>query len=353
MKLFWAIVALLAIGAAAVMFWPTKIYEAEATHISGEPRSVGSAPDATAVPRATSSANAHAAQPAATIPAMVEPGKVNQEGEEASPAEVPAPDATNPAPVESVNDAAPMEPSPIAETQEESAADADTTDTATETPLEEAPATGGAATTTETPAPDAIASAIAEKALEELGLMDPAAPVIPAPAPTETSAPAPSDAAATAPLKVEPLEGGSLRVADRFTITGAGTAAEPYVIPWEFLVATSETYKPRVGQKKLPAWLDLINNKQVKITGYVAFPIMAQEQNEMLLMLNQWDGCCIGVPPTPYDAVEVKLSKGVSGENRLAAYGSVTGKFKVDPYLVKDWLIGLYTMEDAVLAREE
>ena len=72
----------------------------------------------------------------------------------------------------------------------------------------------------------------------------------------------------------------------------------------------------------------------------------------MLMMLNQWDGCCIGVPPTPYDAIEVKLSTPASREQRLAIDGSVSGLLKVDPYLVKDWLVSMYIMDDARIVKD-
>src|SRR5262249_39584664 len=84
-----------------------------------------------------------------------------------------------------------------------------------------------------------------------------------------------------------------------------------------------------------------------------AFPIMAQSQDEMLVMLNQWDGCCIGVPPTPYDAIEVKLKKAAKGDDRMRVSGSVKGLLRVDPYLIKDWLVSLYLMDDAELIKEE
>lgn len=159
----------------------------------------------------------------------------------------------------------------------------------------------------------------------------------------------PSSPAEEAGPAVTVQDDGSLLVDGRFTVTGKGTKEDPYRVSWDYLISASETYKPRLGQKKLPEWLTILNDKHVRLTGYVAFPLMAQEPNELLVMLNQWDGCCIGIPPTPYDAVEVKLEKPAVGSQRFTIHGTLEGKFKVDPYLVKDWLVGLYTMEDAVL----
>jgi hypothetical protein len=64
-------------------------------------------------------------------------------------------------------------------------------------------------------------------------------------------------------------------------------------------------------------------------------------------MLNTWDGCCIGVPPTPYDAVEVRLVGALKSDDRFAIAGSVVGKFSVKPYVVKNWLVGIYIIDDA------
>ena len=154
------------------------------------------------------------------------------------------------------------------------------------------------------------------------------------------------------PMKVEAQPDGSVKVDGRFTVRGKGTPEEPYEIPWSFLTSAQETYQPRLGMKNLPDRLNMVNNKYVTITGYIAFPVLAETQDEMLMMLNQWDGCCIGVPPTPYDAVEVKLSSSATREQRLAIDGTVTGVLKVDPYLVKDWLVSMYVMSDARLVKD-
>ena len=70
-------------------------------------------------------------------------------------------------------------------------------------------------------------------------------------------------------------------------------------------------------------------------------------------MLNQWDGCCIGVPPSPYDAIEVKLEKERKGWRRHSInFGAIDGVFKVEPYLIENWLVGLYLFEAASIDEE-
>lgn len=154
------------------------------------------------------------------------------------------------------------------------------------------------------------------------------------------------------PSKFEEREDGSTLVDARFVIRGKGTKEEPYQVTWDMLVATAELYDPRRNRLKLPERVKMLDGKYVTIVGYVAFPIVAEGANEMLAMLNSWDGCCIGVPPTPYDAVEVRLRTDATAEQMLLNWGSVTGRFKVEPYLAANWLLGLYLMEDAVLKAE-
>ena len=135
----------------------------------------------------------------------------------------------------------------------------------------------------------------------------------------------------------------------KYEIRGEGTAAKPYRVSWECLASASETYVPRLQQREIPQRIAMLDGKVVEVEGYLAFPLMVSETKELLVMLNQWDGCCIGVPPTPYDAVEVKLTEPAKrgGKHASFNFGGVRGTLKVDPYLVENWLVGLYVMENA------
>ncbi|MFN0011833.1 MAG: DUF3299 domain-containing protein [Phycisphaerales bacterium] len=155
------------------------------------------------------------------------------------------------------------------------------------------------------------------------------------------------------PVKVERKEPGVLVLDGRFPVRGTGTKADPYRFSWDLLVSAQETYKPRMGQMKLPQRVAMLDGKHVRIAGYVAFPITSANPKEMLSMLNQWDGCCIGVPPTAYDAVEVKLAAAANAKQRMAVHGTVEGKLKVDPYLDGGWLLGLYLIDDATLTIDD
>ncbi len=150
-------------------------------------------------------------------------------------------------------------------------------------------------------------------------------------------------------LDIEDLEDGTKRINERFILTGEGTKEKPYDVTWDYLTSAREAYRPREGKKDIAAHLQMLDGKYVRLGGYLQFPLASPEPKELLVMLNQWDGCCIGIPPTPYDAIEVSLSTPATGGEKFAAEGALVGKLKIDPYLVGDWLIGLYLLSDASL----
>ncbi|MFG0242924.1 MAG: hypothetical protein ACF8R9_09075 [Phycisphaerales bacterium JB054] len=167
-----------------------------------------------------------------------------------------------------------------------------------------------------------------------------------APEAADGSATADADAGETAAEVAD--AGNALMLNDRYRVTGEGTAESPYQIDFDMLVAVEQEYAPKEeGKKEIPEWINVLNGKHVNITGFVAFPFLSATANECMVMLNQWDGCCIGVPPTPYDAVEVQFAEPLDLNRGIPNYGTLSGVFRTDPYLVNGWLIGLYVMDDA------
>jgi hypothetical protein len=303
-KLFWGLILLLVLGAVGLWLAP------------------GRSSPATGVD-AGLAAPEPATRPAAQTPAPVAPPM--------------APVAAAPASV------APPAVAPVAEPASESAV----TPATVSTP---APAPAPTPATANAPSPSKAAAEAVGPELKGLIESDAAAAPAAAPIAPAVEPPAPPKDRAAAPAKLEKQDDGSVLVDGRFSVRGSGTKDDPYRVPWEMLVSSQESYQPRLGRKVIPERIKMLDGKFVKITGYIAFPIMAQSQDEMLMMLNQWDGCCIGVPPTPYDAVEVKLRTPAQGDERMRMTGTVSGVLRVDPYLVKDWLVSLYLMDDAVLS---
>lgn len=144
-----------------------------------------------------------------------------------------------------------------------------------------------------------------------------------------------------------------------FALKGLGTPESPYEVTWAYLTSIERTYDPSIGRRQVPDRITMLAGKHVRISGYIAFPIFDNRPDELLVMLNQWDGCCIGVPPTPYDAIEVRLSSTISGEARYASYGTITGKLGVEPYVVSSsdgkmsFLLGIYVLDGASMTGSE
>jgi len=141
---------------------------------------------------------------------------------------------------------------------------------------------------------------------------------------------------------------GALVLNGRYTLPGNGTAEDPYLIDFPMLIALEEDYDGKTpGKREVPAWIRPLDGTFVRITGFIGFPYLSPTAEECLVLLNQWDGCCVGTPPTLYDAIEVQLAEPVNLENGAFNYGTLTGLFRTDPYLVNGWLIGLFVMEEA------
>jgi len=146
---------------------------------------------------------------------------------------------------------------------------------------------------------------------------------------------------------------GAILADGKYTIKGDGTAERPYELSWELLMSAADTFIPRLGEKQIPQRIAMLDGAHVRISGYIAFPLIVTEASECLVMLNQWDGCCIGVPPSPYDAIEVKLSAPTDNSRRhIVRVGTLEGVFRIDPYVVEKWLVGLYLLENARLDTE-
>jgi hypothetical protein len=146
-----------------------------------------------------------------------------------------------------------------------------------------------------------------------------------------------------------PTPGGPMTVIAGMPVSGDGSLEHPLELPWGVLVSAARSYNPRLGKTDMPQWAATVDGKYVRMSGFAFLPMFASQTDEVLVMLNQWDGCCIGVPPTPYDSIEVKLEEPTTLGGRRMNYVSVVGQLDVDPYEVRGWLISLYVMDGAAL----
>ena len=162
-----------------------------------------------------------------------------------------------------------------------------------------------------------------------------------------TSAPTLSVGAAA---RIERIDDRTVRVDDRFTIRGSGTERDPYQVTWELLSSAMETVDAGAGKFVIPGRIADLRGAWVRISGYWAPPVQAFEARELMVMLNKWDGCCIGLPPTPFDSIEATLAAPmpVKGEH-LFRFGTITGRLEVEPFVAGSFLLGLYRLQEAVM----
>lgn len=158
-----------------------------------------------------------------------------------------------------------------------------------------------------------------------------------------------NDGSVPTPAQQSAASSGKPIVDGTYVLGGDGSVEHPYEITWDLLILASQTYQPRQGKTDIPPAVQAMNGKHIKIAGYFAIPIATTDPKEVLFMLNMWDGCCIGVPPSPYDAIEVRLREPMSGPKQIANYGTLSGTLKVDPYVENNWLLGMYLMEDGAI----
>lgn len=138
------------------------------------------------------------------------------------------------------------------------------------------------------------------------------------------------------------------------SLVGEGTAENPYVVSWELLDTARQTYRPSDAMTTIPPDVEKLDGAIVRLEGYFLAPFSLSSTDQLLLMRYVWDGCCIGVPPTAYSTVEVGLAEPV-GRTTLAEARTLTveGRFKIDPYESRGWLLSLYLLEDARVVRSE
>jgi hypothetical protein len=146
---------------------------------------------------------------------------------------------------------------------------------------------------------------------------------------------------------------GTIVADGKWSIRGLGTEADPYVVPWELLVSAMDTYQPRAELREIPQRIAFLDGKRVRVEGYLIFPLVVQQTQQCLVTFNQWDGCCIGVPPSAYDAIEVNLSSSIPVNRKHGLlFAGVEGVLHVEPLLSDGWIYGLYAMDDARLKLE-
>ena len=188
------------------------------------------------------------------------------------------------------------------------------------------------------------ATALGAPPLPEVDLLgESGTPILPAAAPRtlRTDDRRPSDI-------VRRVDERTLELDGRFRVTGNGSDADPYVITWEMLTSASEYVDPAQNARTPPSWVRLLDGTYVEISGYYSTAVRVALAKNLLLTLNRWDGCCIGVPPTAFDAIDITMRDPLPMRGlHLTRFGTFKGLFRAECLDAAGFLIGLYRLEDA------
>jgi hypothetical protein len=149
---------------------------------------------------------------------------------------------------------------------------------------------------------------------------------------------------------VERVDDRTVKVDGRYVIRGSGTEADPFAVSWELLGSAAQTVDAARGRFEIPGRIADLRGAWVRISGYWAPPLLVFEAKEAMVMLNKWDGCCVGLPPTPFDSIEATFVRPIPVRGQhLFRFGTVKGRLTVEPFTAGTFLLGLYRLEDAVL----
>jgi len=92
----------------------------------------------------------------------------------------------------------------------------------------------------------------------------------------------------------------------------------------------------------------LVDGTYIEISGYYSTAVRVARAKNLLLTLNRWDGCCIGLPPTPFDAIDVTMREPIQLQGlHVFRFGTFRGRLAVSVFEAGGFLLGLYRLEDA------
>ena len=169
------------------------------------------------------------------------------------------------------------------------------------------------------------------------------------PAVTTTTTTAPK-VTVGAKATIERIDHQTVRIDGKYLVRGSGSESDPYQITWELLTSAARTVDASKSIYEVPGRLADLRGAWVQISGYWAPPLQVFQTKEAMFMLNKWDGCCIGLPPTPFDSIEATFAKpfAVQGQH-LYRYGTIKGRLEIEPFAAGMFLLGFYRMHDAVM----
>ena len=169
-------------------------------------------------------------------------------------------------------------------------------------------------------------------------------------APRTSGAPATPEVTVGERASIVRIDDQTVRIDGKYTVRGKGTENDPFQITWEMLASASAGVDAAAGKYVLPGRIADLRGAWVRISGYWAPPLQVFEAKEAMVMLNKWDGCCIGLPPTPFDSIEAAFAAPIAVKGmHVYRYGTIKGRMQVEPFAAGSFLLGFYRLEDAVM----
>jgi hypothetical protein len=162
-----------------------------------------------------------------------------------------------------------------------------------------------------------------------------------------TNAPRPTPASSPTELQLTRMADGAWLVDQLYVVRGQGTALSPFSVPWDLLLSAAETYAPAAGSWELPKRLHWLDGKQLQVKGFLTSPTRATQSDHLLLTWSALDACCLGPPPNPAQAVEVKLESPLTLERHVLIGVTVEGTFKLEPRLTGGLGMSLFRLDNA------
>lgn len=149
---------------------------------------------------------------------------------------------------------------------------------------------------------------------------------------------------------VRRIDDRTLELDGRFRVVGNGRADDPYRITWELLTSSNSYVDAAVKALTPPPWVRALDGTYIEISGYYSTAVRVSAAKNLLLTLNRWDGCCIGLPPTPFDAIDMDMREPVMMQGlHLFRFATFRGRLVVSPFETGGFLLGLYGLEDTTL----
>lgn len=168
--------------------------------------------------------------------------------------------------------------------------------------------------------------------------------------------PAGAPAAGTAEVTVgqkasiERIDDRTVRIDGKYTVRGSGSEEDPFQVSWEMLGSAAATVDAEQHRFEIPGRVADLRGAWIRISGYWAPPLQVFEAKEAMLMLNKWDGCCVGLPPTPFDSIEASFAAPMQVKGaHVFRYGTFRGRLSVEPYVAGTFLLGIYRLQDVVM----